>query len=50
MSMKEHGLKKGLANRSPSAPKEKLKGASVNKDAKRSSTAPTPKTLGPRNA
>jgi len=50
MSMKEHGLKKGLKNRSPEAPKEKIKGAGINKDAKRTSTAPTPKTLGPRNA
>lgn len=43
-------LKEGLKDMSPKAPSEKAKGASVNKDAKRSGTAPTPKTLGPRHA
>ena len=43
-------LKAGLVNRSPEAPKQKAKGASIDSDAKRTSTAPTPKTLGPRSA
>ena len=48
--MKSKGiLKEGLKNMSPEAPKEKAKGPSVNQDAKRTSTAPTPKTLGPRH-
>ena len=41
-------LKQGLKNMSPEAPKEKAKGASVNSNATRKSTAPTPKSLGPR--
>lgn len=38
----------GLKDRSPAAPSEKPKGGSVNDNATRKSTAPTPKTLGPR--
>lgn len=43
-------LHKGLKNRSPKAPTETPKGGSVDKDATRSSTAPTPRTIGPRDA
>lgn len=51
MKMKSGGLlKQGLKNRSPLAPSKKASGPSVNKDAKRTGTAPTPKTLGPRHA
>lgn len=49
--MKSKGiLKEGLKNMSPEAPKEKAKGPNVARDATRSSTAPTPKTLGSRTA
>jgi len=50
-TMKTKGLlKEGLKNCSPPAPSEKVKGPSVDRDAKRQATAPTPKTLGPRHA
>ena len=48
--MKGTTLKGGLKDMSPSAPKEKAKGPSVNKNPNRSGVAPTPKTLGPRFA
>lgn len=43
---------KGLKNRSPSATDASTRAPAKNidKDATRSSTAPTPRTLGPRNA
>ena len=43
---------KGMKNSSPEASdaSTKCKGGSVNDEATRSSTAPTPKTLGPREA
>lgn len=43
----------GMTNRSPKAEDSSTKlptGPSVNQDATRSSTAPTPKSLGPRTA
>jgi hypothetical protein len=40
----------GLKDRSPAAPSEKPKGKSVDSEATRTSTAPSPKTLGPRCA
>lgn len=40
----------GLTDRSTKAPSEKPKGGSVDSDATRSGTAPTPKPLGPRTA
>lgn len=40
----------GLTNRSPAAPSDTCKGSSVDKDAVRSGTASTPKSLGPRSA
>lgn len=43
-------LKEGLKDRSPAAPSEKPKGGSVDSDATRSGTAPSPKSLGPRTA
>lgn len=43
-------LLKGLTNRSPEPPTAKPKGGSVDSGATRSKTAPTPKTLGPREA
>lgn len=43
-------LHSGLTNRSPKAPSEIPKGASVDKDAVRDSTAPTPSSLGGRCA
>lgn len=43
-------LHSGLKNRSPKAPKAQVSGPSVSGDATRSSTASTPKTLGPRVA
>lgn len=43
---------KGLKNKSPSATdaSTRLPGKNIDKDALRSGTAKTPKTLGPRNA
>lgn len=52
----KHGVGKttlhgGLKTRSPEPPSGKFtKGGSVNNDTTRSSTAPTPGTLGPREA
>jgi len=45
-------LHKGLVDRSPKFPDKsmKLKGGSVNDDTTRSSVAPTPRGLGPREA
>lgn len=43
-------LHAGMKNRSAKAPSEKPKGGSVNSEPTRSKTAPTPRTLGPRNA
>ena len=44
-------LHKGLTTRSPAAPSGKFtKGGSVNAEPTRSATAPSPKTLGPREA
>ena len=43
-------LLKGLKDRSPAAPSATPKGGSVNAGATLKSTAPTPKTLGPREA
>ena len=46
-------LLKGLSTKSPSATDKSTKmtgGGSVNSDTTRKGTAPTPKTLGPRNA
>lgn len=43
-------LKGGLTTRSPMAPSKKPNNPKVDKDAKRSGVAPTPKTLGPRYA
>jgi len=45
-------LKKGLVNRSPEASdaSTKLKGGDLNANAIRTSVAPTPKSLGPRQA
>lgn len=40
----------GGSREPPAAPSEKPKGASVNSDTTRSSTAKTPPTLGPRTA
>lgn len=48
--MKSTTLKGGLTNNSPAAPSKKASGKNINSDAKRSGTAPTPKTLGPRHA
>ena len=45
-------LHKGLSNRSPKSEDSSMarKGGSVNSEPTRSGVAPTPKTLGPRNA
>lgn len=43
-------LYEGLKNTSPKPPTEKPEGGSVNSEPTRSSTADTPKTLGPRTA
>lgn len=43
-------LLQGLKNRSPAAPSAVPSGPSVDKGATRKSTAPTPKSLGPREA
>lgn len=43
-------LHAGLTNKSPKAPSEKPKGASVDSDACRESTATSQATLGPRTA
>lgn len=50
--MAETDLKAGLKNDSPPASDSSMgcKGESVNAGTTRSSTAPTPKTLGPREA
>lgn len=44
------GLHQGLTRKMPPAPSATPKGPSVNEGAVRDSTAPTPKTLGPRTA
>lgn len=46
----DKSLLSGLKTHSPKAPSEKPKGGSVDSDATRKETAPTPKTLGPRCA
>lgn len=43
-------LHSGLKNKAAKPPKEQVRGPSVSADATRSSTASTPKTLGPRVA
>lgn len=48
--MNSSDLHAGLTNKSPKAPSETPKGPSVNADATRDSTAPTPGTLGGRCA
>lgn len=48
--MNSSDLHKGLTNRSPKAPSETPKGASVDSDSTRDSVAPSPKTLGDRCA
>lgn len=43
-------LYEGLKKTSPKPPEETPKGGSVNSEPTRSSTAPSPKSLGPRTA
>ncbi len=52
MAKPHGGLLKGMSTKSPSAPDGKItsRSGSVNNETTRSGTAPTPKTLGPRNA
>ncbi len=52
MAKPHSGLLKGMTKRSPSAPDGKITkmSASVNSETTRKETAPTPKTLGPRES
>ncbi len=44
------GLYAGLTRKNPKPPQSPIKAPSVDSDATRKGTAPTPKTLGPRTA
>lgn len=44
------GLHAGLTRKNPKPPQSPIKAPSVDSDATRKGTAPTPKTLGPRTA
>lgn len=48
--MAKGNMHEGMTDRSPAPPSDKPKGGSVDSDATRSSTASSPKTLGPRSA
>ncbi len=52
MAKPHSGLHKGMSHKSPSPPDGKITkmSASVDSETTRKETAPTPKTLGPRNA